>query len=194
MLMGKRILLVLAFACLAVSAGAQTFGLGITVGLPNDVGTKVRIDNFDHSEVTGWFDYRLESSTLFRLTYGNMRTQQARSQSTIQTPTGPLVLPEFKERIEYGTMSLSYLFWEGFYTSGIFAGVGAYAIRPDAVASEIAEYADERETVFGWHVGLDGEFRLVRKLSLVLRLTYHNITAHPHRQFLNADAGFVARF
>lgn len=192
--MGKRILLVLACAGLAASARAQNFGLGISVGLPNDVGDEVRIDNFDHSEVTGWFDYRIEPSTLLRLTYGNMRTQQARSQNVIETPTGPFTLPEFKERIEYGTVAVSYLFWEGFYTSGIFAGVGAYGIQPDSVAPEIAAYADEHETVFGWHAGLDGDFRLFQRLSLVLRLTYHNIAAHPHRQFLNADAGLVARF
>ena len=192
--MGKRVLLVLACAGLAASARAQSFGLGISVGLPNDVGPEVRVDNFDHSEVTGWFDYRLEPSTLLRLTYGNMRTRQARSESTVQTPSGPVALPEFKERIEYGTVGVSYLFWEGFYTSGIFAGVGAYGIRPDSVSPEVAPYADERETVFGWHAGVDGEFRLFQRLSLALRLTYHNITAHPHRQFLNADAGFVTRF
>lgn len=192
--MVKRILLVLACAGLAVSARAQTFGLGIAVGLPNDVSDEVRVDNFDHSQVTGWVDYRVEQSTLLRLTYGNMRTAQARSQSVVQTPTGPLTLPEFKERIEYGTFGVSYLFWEGFYTSGIFAGVGVYDFRPDSVAPEIAPYTDLNETVFGWHAGLDGEFRLVQHLSLVLRLTYHNIAAHPHRQFLNADAGFVARF
>lgn len=192
--MGKRILLVLACTGFAAAARAQSFGLGISLGLPNDVGNEVRVGNFDHSEVTGWVDYRLEPSTLLRLTYGNMRTQQARSQSVIQTPTGPLTLPEFKERIEYGTLGVSYLFWEGFYTSGIFAGVGVYGIRPDSVAPEIEPYADDRETVFGWHAGLDGEFRLFEHLSLALRLTYHNVTAHPHRQFLNADAGFVTRF
>ncbi len=192
--MGKRILLVLACAAAAATARAQSFGLGISVGLPNDVATEVRLDNFDHSEVTGWFDYRLEPGAILRLTYGNMRTRQANSRSVIETVPGPFALPEFKSRIEYGTVGVSYLFWEGFYTSGIFAGIGGYGIRPDAVAPELAAYADRRETVFGWHGGLDGEFRLLRRLSLVLRFTYHNISAHPHRQFINADAGFVARF
>ena len=192
--MGKRILLVLACAGLAASATAQNFGLGISLGLPNDVSDEVHLDNFDHSEVTGWVDYRIAQSTLLRLTYGNMRTRQARSQTVVQTPTGPVTLPEFKERIEYGTLGVSYLFWEGFYTSGVFAGVGVYGVRPDSVPPDIAEHADEHETVFGWHAGLDGEFRLYHHLSLVLRLTYHNFAAHPHRQFLNADAGFVARF
>jgi len=192
--MGKRILLVLACAALAASARAQSFGLGISVGLPNDVSNDVELENFDHSEVTGWLDYRIESSTLLRLMYGNMRTRQALSQTVVQTPTGGFTLPEFKERIEYGTVGVSYLFWEGFYTSGIFAGIGAYGIRPDAVDPDIAAYADRHETVFGWHGGLDGEFRLLERLSLVLRFTYHNISAHPHRQFINADAGFVARF
>ena len=131
--MGKRTLLVLACAGLAASARAQNFGLGVTLGLPNDVSDEVHLDNFDHSEVTGWFDYRIEQSTLLRLTYGKMRTRQARSQTVVQTPTGPVTLPEFKERIEYGTLGVSYLFWEGFYTSGVFAGVGVYGVRPDSV-------------------------------------------------------------
>ncbi len=192
--MGKRILLVLACAGLAATARAQSFGLGVALGLPNDVGNEVRLDNFDHSEVVGWLDYRLEDSALLRLTYGNMRTRQSNSQLVIPTPVGAIVVPEMKERVEYGTLGVSYTFFEGFYRSGMFAGIGAYHIRPDAVAPDFATYADRRETVFGWHGGLDGEFRLMQRLSLVLRFTYHNISAHPHRQFINADGGFVTRF
>ena len=33
-----------------------------------------------------------------------------------------------------------------------------------------------------------------KNLGIVLRLTYHNISASPRRQFFNADAGFVGRF
>ena len=89
---------------------------------------------------------------------------------------------------------MSYLFFEGFFTSGLFAGIGGYGIRPDAVPPAAEPYADRDETVFGWHAGADGEFKIAKNVGLVIRLTYHNISAHPHRQFVNADGGVVARF
>jgi hypothetical protein len=58
----------------------------------------------------------------------------------------------------------------------------------------LEEYADENENVFGWHAGVDGEFQVAKQVGLVLRFTYHNIAAHPHRQFIAADGGAVFRF
>jgi hypothetical protein len=129
-----------------------------------------------------------------------MRTQQS-SGASVTVPgsdgSGDSVTPirrQLKERIEYGTVGVSYLFWEGFFTSGAFAGFGGYHIRPDAVPTDFEGQRDLNESVFGWHGGVDGEFRLYKHVALVIRLTYHNISAHPHRQFVNANAGLVARF
>ena len=190
----RALLLALAAAVFAPAARAQSFGLGIAYGLPNDVTHDFQLDNFKPSEVVGWFDYRMEERTLVRLTYGNMRTFQTDAGETVETSTGSLTIPEFKERIMYGLVGVSYTFFEGFYTSGIFAGIGGYHIRPDTVPPEYAAYSDENETVFGWHGGVDGEFRLRKYLYLSIRFTYHNISAHPHRQFVNMDFGLVGRF
>lgn len=181
----------LALAALALPCPAQSFGVGASVGLVNDLS---RDFSFQKSEVTGWIDYTMEKNVVLRGTYGSMRTQQYNSEAVVTTPDGTETLPEFKERINYGTVGVSYLFWEGFYTSGIFAGIGVYGIRPDTLPPDIAQYQDEDETVFGWHAGVDGEFRVMKNLAIVLRLTYHNFSAHPHREFLNADGGLVVRF
>jgi hypothetical protein len=176
---------------------AQDWGVGATVGLVNDVSTNATFDAFNHSEVTAWVDYEMERNILLRGTFGSMRTTQTFSESTVDTPSGPATLPLIKERVNYYTVGVSYLFWEGFYTSGVFAGIGGYHIKPDQsenIPSEFDPFLDRNETVFGWHAGLDGDFRLMKHLSLVLRFAYHNVSAHPHRQWVTADTGLVAKF
>ncbi len=183
-----------ALAALARPAAAQRFAVGGSAGAVNDVSSGVAFSGFKWGEATGWFEYRMEESTVLRLTYGSMWTQQSKSESTVATPDGDVTLPKLDERIGYGIVSVSYTLWEGFFTSGLFAGIGGYAIRPDAVPPEAQPFADEHETVFGWHTGADGEFRVWKNVALVIRLTYHNVSAHPHRQFFNADGGVVVRF
>jgi hypothetical protein len=191
----KRSLL-LAFVGVALAAPAlpQTWGIGATYGSVNNINNSFTLDGFKPSEYTLWADYRMEKATLLRMTYGSMWTAQALAGQTVTTPGGPATMPGYKERINYLTVDASYIYWEGFYTGGLFAGVGGYSFKPQPVAPEFAASQDLDQRVFGWNAGLDGEFRLAKYLALVLRVTYHNISAAPHRQFFNADAGFVARF
>ncbi len=183
-----------ALAALARPAAAQRFAVGGSAGIVNDVSSDVEFSGFKWGEATGWFEYEMEKDVALRMTYGSMWTQQSSSGSTVTTSSGTLTLPKLDERIGYGIVSVSYLFFEGFFTSGLFAGIGGYGIRPDAVPPAAEPYADRDETVFGWHAGADGEFKIAKNVGLVIRLTYHNISAHPHRQFVNADGGVVARF
>jgi hypothetical protein len=184
-------------ATLAPFARAQVFGVGGSVGLVNDVGDDFTLDGFKRSEVTGWVDYRFEKSSLLRLTYGSMRTRQSHG-ATITVPgpggNGDSVTQPLRERVEYLTLGVSYLIWEGFFTSGLFAGIGGYHLRPDQVPPDFTGAVDRKETVVGWHAGSEAMFRIYKNLSLVGRLTYHNVSAHPHRQWVNVDAGVAARF
>lgn len=184
----------LVWTALATLGRAQTFGVGGSVGLVNDA-NDFHLDGFKPSEVTGWLDYQFEKNALLRATYGSMRTRQANSEQTVTTVNGgSLALPEMKERIGYVNLGVSYLVTEGFVQSGLFAGIGGYGFRPDVVGGDFAPFADGKETVFGWHAGGEGFFRLYRSAALVIRLTYHNVSAHPHRQLVNADAGLSWRF
>ena len=119
---------------------------------------------------------------------------QTHSESAVDTPGGSVAVPLIKERVGYITVGASYLFWEGWFTSGIFCGIGGYHISPDAVPPPFTEFADQKQTVFGWHFGTEAIFRVFRNTGIVLRLTYHNVSATPHRQFLNANTGAVIRF
>lgn len=192
----KTLLFLAAIAVLALPARAQTFGLGGSVGLVDNVGNGIT-DGFKHSEVTGWADYRFEKAALLRLTFGSMRTQQTNAGLTVTTPDGGfLTVPsQFKERINYATVGVSYLWYEGYFTSGLIGGIGGYKFLPDTVPSEFAPYADERQTAFGFHLGTEAIFRVFKNTFIVGRLTYHQVISQPKtRQFLNADVGAAVRF
>jgi hypothetical protein len=197
----RKAFLTAAIVCTALAARLQAqprdinaFGVGASVGLVNDISVNQQFDGFHHSEVTGWLDYRFEKNSLLRVTYGNMRTKQTHSEETVDTPNGPLAMPLIKERVGYVTVGVSYLFDEGFFKAGFVGGIGGYGITPDTVAPPYDAFADRKETVFGWHFGSEAIFRAYKNVGIVLRLTYHNVAAHPHRQFVNADTGLVVRF
>jgi hypothetical protein len=179
-------------AALALSAplSAQMFGIGATYGSVNDISHSFSLEGFKPSEYTVFFDYRMERSTLLRLTYGSMWTQQA---LVGQTVNGVFV-PTAKEHVNYITADASYLFGQDFYTGGIFGGIGGYEYRPDPMPPGFEAYQDPSKKYFGFNLGVDGEFRVTKHVGIVLRLTYHNISADPRRQFFNADAGLVGRF
>ena len=178
-------------AALALSAplSAQMFGIGATYGSVNDISHSFSLEGFKQSEYTVFFDYRVEHSTLLRLTYGSMWTQQA---LVGQTVNGVFV-PTAKEHVNYITADASYLFGQDFYTGGIFGGIGGYEYRPDPMPPGFEAYQDPSKKYFGFNLGVDGEFRVTKHVGIVLRLTYHNISADPRRQFFNADAGLVGR-
>jgi hypothetical protein len=173
---------------------AQVFGVGGSLGWTNDVSSNAHFDSFQFGNYSGWFEYKMEQNVLLRLTGGKLKTKQVNSGAIIQTPTGSTAVPELDEHVNYGMVSASYRFWEGFFTSGLFGGIGGYGIHPGDVDPQFASLADREETVFGWHAGTEGEFTVTKNLGIDLRLTYHNVSAHPHRQFVAADVGATWRF
>jgi Outer membrane protein beta-barrel domain len=192
----KWILCSLAGAALAAAALSQepNFGVGATYGSENDVSHSVSLGGFQPSQYTIFVDYRLEKAALLRLTYGSIWTKQSQAGTIVTTPGGQVGMPNFKERINYLAADVSYLYSEGFYTGGLFGGIGGYQVNPQPVPPEFAPYADPSERVFGFNLGVDGEFRIVKSLSALLRFEYQNVATHPRRQFVTADAGLVARF
>ena len=50
-------------------------------------------------------------------------------------------------------------------------------------------YADARETALGLHVGVEGDFKILKRLSLVGRITFHYIRSDSRRSLLSAAAG-----
>jgi hypothetical protein len=175
---------------------AQGLGLGATVGAVNDVGGKFHIDEFKPSDLNFWVDYEAQEKVLVRASYGFLRMKGVNAGKTVTPVEGgpPITLPDLKEDVDYATLGVAYHFAEGGYTSGIFAGFGAYRVRPDTVAEDIANYRDQRETAMGWHAGVEGGVQVVSRLSLMIRFTYHNIRNDAGRSLLTANAGLWYRF
>lgn len=187
----------LVFLLSAVSSAtclAEDWGVGASIGLVNDVERRFRLDEFEPRDGSAWVDFRLEERVVLRGTAGSMKTTGDNAGRVVEIAGADVVLPDLDQRIDYGTVGVSYLFWEGDYTSGIFGGIGGYRVDPDRAPPEIAVFRDRNETVFGWHIGVDGDLRILARLSLVGRLTYHKIRSESGRSILTANAGAVLRF
>ena len=197
MVVSKRtVLLALAACLLAAGARAQTWGAGVTLGAVNDVEHHFRFDEFKPKDVAGYLEFQVEPKIVLRGTYGQMRIKGENAGKTFTQPDGSQVtLPDLTEDIRYATVGVSYEVFEGFYSSGMFVGIGGYKIEPRDVPPEIANYRDNRETAFGWHAGVDGQFQVVtRHLFVTLRLTIHGILSTQGRYPLVAGGGLTYRF
>ena len=181
---------------LAGASLAQTVGVGASIGLVNDISDHFHLDEFRSRDLNAWVDYEVLGKVFFRGTLGTLRTKGFNAGQVVSQPfaTTSVTLPDLTNKVNYGTIGVSYEFAEQGFTSGIFAGLGGYTIRPDDVDESIANYRDPRETVFGWHAGVDGGVQLVKRLTLVIRLTYHNIQSSTRRSLLTANGGFAYRF
>jgi len=192
---GKRLgIAVVLVGILAVPAFAEDWAVGASLGLVNDVERSFRLDEFHPREGNAWVDFQLEDRVVLRGTAGSMKVNGDNAGRTAVVGGEEVVLPDLRTRIDYATVGISYQFWEGDYTSGIFGGIGGYKVNPDPARQEITNLRDRNETVFGWHFGVDGDFRILSRLSLVGRLTYHNVRSESVRSLLTANAGAVFRF
>lgn len=184
----------LAAGALAAPAFAEDWGVGASIGLVNDVEKRFRLDEFDPGDFNGWIDFRLEEHVILRGTLGTMETSGDNAGRIVEVGGEDVVLPELDVRIDYATIGASYQFWEGDYTSGVFGGIGGYKVNPEPTSQDITNFRDFHETVFGWHVGLDGDLRVLARLSIVGRVTFHKIRSETARSLLTANAGAVFRF
>lgn len=183
-----------AIVIFAAPAVAEDWGIGASIGLVNDVEHRIRLDQFDPRDGNAWVDFRLEERVLLRGTLGSMKTKGSNAGRVVEIDGDEVVLPALKERIDYVNVGVSYQFWEGDYTSGIFGGLGGYKVEPDTVSAELRDFRDPNETVFGFHVGVDGDLRVLSRLSIVGRITFHKLFTETNRSLLTANAGAVFRF
>jgi hypothetical protein len=182
---------------LAISAApalAQDWGVGASIGLANDVQHRVRVGKFDPRDVNAWVDFALEDRVLLRGTMGSIKTKGSNAGSIADIDGDEVVLPDLKVRIDYVTAGVSYQFWEGDFTSGLFGGIGGYKIDPDRVEPEFRGFEDPKETVLGFHAGVDGDLRVISHLSIVGRITFHKVFSDTNRSLLTANVGAAFRF
>jgi hypothetical protein len=185
---------VVALGILAAPAIAKDWTIGASIGVVNDVERSFRLDDFHPRDTNVWVDFQLEDRVLLRGTFGSMEVNGDNAGLTATVGGSTVVLPDLRTQLDYATVGVSYQFWEGDYTSGIFGGIGGYKINPDPVDEDITNFRDRNETVLGWHFGVDGDLRIFSRLSIVGRITYHYVVSESKRSLLSANAGAVFRF
>ena len=192
----KRFLLAAAMALLVgVPARAQSWEAGASVGLVNDVEKKFQIDEFKRHDVSVWAGYEIEDKVILRAMFGSLRVQGSHGGETIAVNGAPAApLPDLPDLINYGTLGVAYEFLEENFKSGIFAGIGGYRIEPEATEPALRSFQDVRETVLGWHVGVDGSFQVASHLSILGRFTIHKIKSAEGQTLLTAHVGLGYRF
>jgi hypothetical protein len=171
---------------------AQQFAVGASYGWFNDVESGFHFDDFHSPEWEGWVQTKLGEEVVFRLTYGSMRVLG----DNVGHEVGPVpvVMPEYRDRIQYVAGDISYVLPMGPFTSGFFAGIGGYGVRPEEVSPELDPYRDQRERVIGIRVGAEGDLRVYGRFSLIGRLTYHALFTDTKRSLLVASFGALYRF
>lgn len=157
--------------------------------------TEFHFDQFHRSDVNVWVDYEIERQVLLRATLGRMHVAAYNAGKTVPIDGTPVAVPEdLRDRIDYGTLGVSYEFVEPAWTSGAFAGVGAYDVKAGDAGDLPAAVADRSETVWGLHVGLDAQLIVWRTLGILGRVTVHIPQTNPHRVLVAADFGVAYRF
>jgi Outer membrane protein beta-barrel domain len=182
----------LVFATLAGAMAAEDWGIGVSIGIVSDVEDRFRLDEFGNQDVNAWVDFRLDDQVILRGMFGSLKVKGENAGLLAGVPPAPL--PDLDSRIDYATIGVSYQFWEGDYTSGLFGGIGGYRINPDPAPDEITDFRDPREKAFGWHLGVDADLRVLSRISIVGRLTFHKIESEFERSIVTANAGAVYRF
>jgi len=178
----------------ASPAIAQQFGIGASYGWYNDVEHGFHMGGFHSPEWEGWVGARLGEDIVVRLTYGSMRVAGDNVGQIVDAPSGPTVMPPYLDRVQFVSVDASYLLSTGPLTSGLFAGIGGYGIRPEEVSPELNPLRDQREKVLGLRFGVDGDLHIYRGVSLVGRLTYHAIFSDTKRSLIVTSVGTAFHF
>jgi hypothetical protein len=187
--------LLLGAPALAGAQSSDTFGVGATVSAVDSLNHGFHLDGFDTVDWNAWAQYQLETGVALRGTFGSMKVRGYNGGQSATLADGTVTtLPDLRDRIRYGLVSAAYEFRERGWTSGLFAGLGAYGIDPDSADPAVESFRDKKETVWGIHFGLDADVRVWRGISLIGRLTLHIPQSKPQRRILTAGAGLLYRF
>ncbi len=116
----------------------------------------------------------LLQARLGRLTFGN------------GDQLGDLLAPE----LEYLTIAGEYRFYQSWYDSGLFIGLGAYRLSGDRQAGG----RNIEETRVGLTAGATAEFELTHHLSVLTELSGHYVDFHESQLFATAQAGLSCKF
>jgi hypothetical protein len=92
-------------------------------------------------------------------------------------------------KLEYVTIGGEYRTHEGFYTSGLFLGLGGYRLDGSTPSRR-----EEQDEAFGLAFGVTADFPLTRHFSVGLQLTAHYIDFDNQQLFATGLGGISVRF
>lgn len=95
----------------------------------------------------------------------------------------------FEPSLQYVTIGGEYRLQQSFYESGIYIALGGYRLGGD-----LANGQSDDETTFGLAVGATGEFKINRRLGVVIELSGHYADLERLQFFAMGHAGLSVRF
>jgi hypothetical protein len=90
--------------------------------------------------------------------------------------------------LTYATIGGEYLFNEGYYTSGVYLGLGWYDVGED----DLGEIGSD--SAIGFALGLTGDFRLTQRFSILVELSGHYTDLDDADLLAMGHAGVAYRF
>lgn len=91
--------------------------------------------------------------------------------------------------LDYVHLAGEYRFFEGFYTSGLFLGLGGYRLEGTRAGG-----ASDSEDALGLVFGVTADFPLTRHFSVGLQLTGHYVDFDDQQLFATGLGGLSVRF
>lgn len=173
-------LLLVSLLALAPGAAAQTFALGAGGGVVNDTESLESVDNFSTGAWFAYVDASLEHGVLLQGRYTSI---------SLPPPAGG----GFDTDVDAATLSVAYLFNEGWWRAGFVGGIGAYFLRSQAVGLDQV-MRETKESVFGWNGGLLTVFTVNRRWDIRIEAIGHLIQDEAKRKPIVASASVSYRF
>ena len=168
-----------ACAALAGPAAAEEsypFRASLFIGLGGAFDAEPSSD-LDHSSFQLGFSWESDYDVLVGLRYGEIGWDG-------DAGLGARVGPD----LAYLTAAGEYLFHEGYYTSGVYLGLGWYQLDEDA-AAEIPS-----DSAIGLVLGVTGDFRITDRFSILVELSGHYTDLDDADLLAMGHAGIAYRF
>lgn len=173
-------LLTLASVAVSANAAAQTFAVGAGGGVVNDTETLESIDDFSTGAGYAYLEAILQPGVHLQGRYTRMKLPAAAEGG-------------FDSDVDAATLTVAYLFNEGWWRAGFVGGVGAYFLKSQTVGLDQVP-RDTSESVFGWNGGLLTVFTVNRRWDVRLEAVWHLIQDDARRKPLVASASVSYRF
>ncbi|MFI5119340.1 MAG: hypothetical protein ACHQM4_02960 [Thermoanaerobaculia bacterium] len=197
--MTRRITCAAALATLLVflpsSAAAQStrlqefpFAVGAGGSAVNDTDRPADVKSFSTGGFHAFFELALEPGVLLQMRYETFLLPGSASSPPFQPEvSAPRV------RVDAGNVTVGYVFREGWWEAGLFAGGGVYSLVPRSPEAGQTP-VDVRETAFGWNGGALLVFQLARRWDLRVEAAGYLLRTHNSTEVVRLGGSVAYHF